>query len=44
MRELEFDGIIIGTGPNGLTTADIFKAGLKVAVLEGDMRSVGIGH
>jgi len=35
MRELEFDGIIIGGGPNGLTTAGyLSKAGLKVAVLE----------
>ena len=35
MRELEFDGIIIGAGPNGLTTAGyLAKAGLKVAVLE----------
>jgi phytoene dehydrogenase-like protein len=35
MRELEFDGIIIGGGPNGLTTAGyLAKAGLKVAVLE----------
>src|SRR5512138_3588839 len=35
MRELEYDGIIIGGGPNGLTTAGyLAKAGLKVAVLE----------
>ena len=35
MRELEFDGIVIGAGPNGLTTAGyLTKAGLKVAVLE----------
>ncbi|MGD0232492.1 MAG: NAD(P)/FAD-dependent oxidoreductase [Syntrophorhabdales bacterium] len=35
MRELEFDGIIIGAGPNGLCTAGyLAKAGLKVAVLE----------
>lgn len=35
MRELEFDGIIIGGGPNGLCTAGyLAKAGLKVAVLE----------
>ncbi|MGD0232488.1 MAG: NAD(P)-binding protein, partial [Syntrophorhabdales bacterium] len=34
MRELEFDGIIIGAGPNGLCTAGyLAKAGLKVAVL-----------
>ena len=35
MRELEFDGIVIGGGPNGLTTAGyLAKAGLKVAVIE----------
>jgi phytoene dehydrogenase-like protein len=35
MRELEFDGIIIGAGPNGLTTAGyLTKAGLNVAILE----------
>ena len=35
MRELEFDGIIIGGGPNGLCTAGyLAKAGLKVAVIE----------
>jgi phytoene dehydrogenase-like protein len=35
MRELEYDGIIIGGGPNGLATAGyLSKAGLKVAVLE----------
>lgn len=35
MRELEFDGVIIGGGPNGLTTAGyLSKAGLKIAVLE----------
>jgi phytoene dehydrogenase-like protein len=35
MREMEVDGIIIGAGPNGLTTAGyLAKAGLKVAVLE----------
>jgi phytoene dehydrogenase-like protein len=35
MRELEFDGVIIGAGPNGLTTAGyLAKAGLKVCVLE----------
>src|SRR5512138_2850691 len=35
MRELEFDGIIIGAGPNGLTAAGYMtKAGLKVAILE----------
>jgi phytoene dehydrogenase-like protein len=35
MRELEYDGIIIGAGPNGLTTAGyLAKAGLKVALLE----------
>jgi phytoene dehydrogenase-like protein len=32
---MEFDGIIIGAGPNGLTAAGyLVKAGLKVAVLE----------
>ncbi len=31
MRELEFDGIIIGAGPNGLTTAGyLTKAGQMV--------------
>jgi len=35
MRELEYDGIIIGAGPNGLTTAGyLTKAGLKIAILE----------
>ncbi len=35
MKELVFDGIVIGAGPNGLTTAGyLTKAGLKVAVLE----------
>ncbi|MCX5806951.1 MAG: NAD(P)-binding protein, partial [Proteobacteria bacterium] len=35
MRELEYDGIIIGAGPNGLTAAGyLTKAGLKIAILE----------
>jgi len=35
MKEQEFDGIIIGAGPNGLTLgAYLAKAGLKVLVLE----------
>ena len=35
MREMEFDGIIIGAGPNGFTIAGyLAKAGLKIAVLE----------
>ncbi len=35
MREMEFDGIVIGAGPNGLTAAGyLTKAGLKVAILE----------
>jgi len=35
MRELQFDGIVIGAGPNGLTTAGyLTKVGLRVAVLE----------
>ena len=34
MRELEYDGIIIGAGTNGLTTAGyLTKAGLKNSVL-----------
>jgi phytoene dehydrogenase-like protein len=35
MKELEFDGIIIGAGPNGLALGGYMaKAGLKVLVLE----------
>ena len=35
MKEREFDGIIIGAGPNGLTAgAYLAKAGLRILVLE----------
>src|SRR5574340_1211181 len=35
MRVLEFDGIVIGAGPNGLTAAGyLVKSGMKVALLE----------
>ena len=35
MNKLQFDGIIIGAGPNGLTVgAYLAKAGLKVLVID----------